>query len=153
MLNSANLQLYLAAFSWLWAATSAQTCKPIPGDSNWPSVAQWTALNATVNGRLIRPTPPGLVCQSELPSYNAAACAQIFQSFGSSDLHANNPVSSDYNDDTCLPSDAAPCSAQGYPAYVVDATTASHVQAGIQFAKTTGVRLIVKGTGHDFPGR
>lgn len=45
------------------------------------------------------------------------------------------------------------CSGRGYPAYVVNATTAAHVQAAVNFAREHNVRLSVKNTGHDVPGR
>lgn len=70
-----------------------------------------------------------------------------------SSWHAQEPFTVDYNDEACLPDSQAPCSAEGYPAYVVNATNVHHVQAAVKFAKTTGVRLIIKGTGHDFLGR
>jgi len=73
--------------------------------------------------------------------------------WANSSFKADNPFLADYNDDTCLPDPRAPCSAAGYPVYVVNATSVADVQAGVRFAKKTGVRLIVKGTGHDFPGR
>lgn len=58
-----------------------------------------------------------------------------------------------YNDETCLPSARSPCSTAGYPAYVIEAKDFADVRAGVVFARGTGVRLIVKGTGHDAPGR
>lgn len=133
---------------------SAQYCKPVPGGAKWPSVADWNALNRTIEGRLIAPTPPGAVCQPTSASYNEDACTRLVAfNWGSSEFHAQNPVSVDYNDDTCLPNAMAPCSGDGYPEYVVNATKRSDVQAAVKFAKRTGVRLIVKGTGHDVPGR
>jgi hypothetical protein len=36
---------------------------------------------------------------------------------------------------TCLPDPDLPCSASGYPSYVVNASTAEHVKAGIDFGK------------------
>lgn len=36
---------------------------------------------------------------------------------------------------------------------MINATTAKHVQLGVNFARTTGIRLIVKNTGHDFSGK
>ncbi len=41
----------------------------------------------------------------------------------------------------------------GYPVYVVNATTVAQVQAAVNFARNTGVRLVVKNTGHDFAGK
>lgn len=37
--------------------------------------------------------------------------------------------------------------------YVINATTPKHVQLGVNFARNTGVRLVVKNTGHDFLGK
>lgn len=64
-----------------------------------------------------------------------------------------SPIGVDYNDETCPPIGNSSCSTKGYPEYVVVAQTAEDVQQGIKFANETGVRLTIKGTGHDFPGR
>lgn len=37
--------------------------------------------------------------------------------------------------------------------YVINATEPKHVQLGVDFARKTGVRLVVKNTGHDFLGK
>ncbi|KAM0323137.1 hypothetical protein ACHAQA_008987 [Verticillium albo-atrum] len=58
-----------------------------------------------------------------------------------------------FSNDTCLPNPAYPCSPDGYPPYVVNATTAEHVKLGVDFARKHNVRLIVKSTGHDYLGR
>jgi hypothetical protein len=58
----------------------------------------------------------------------------------------------DYNDITCLPNVTAPCSDAGYPRYVIEAESAKDVEHGVAFAQKTGVRLVVKGSGHDYPG-
>lgn len=129
------------------------SCKPNPGSSGWPVVSDWQALNQTISGRLIAPVPPGLACQTNSSLYNTAACSNVYQQWGNSSWHAMDPFTADYNDDACLPSDQAPCSAAAYPAYVVNATNAGHVQAAVAFARNTGIRLIVKGTGHDISGR
>jgi hypothetical protein len=150
-------QLALAtALSSNSAAGAAQFCKPIAGGPRWPPVAEWNALNDTVNGRLIKPLAPGAVCQPDSPTFDNVTCASLSTGptlWGLSEYHAQNPVSTNYNDDACLPNALAPCEPDLYPAYVVNATTAAHVQAAVRFAKRTRVRLIVKATGHDWPGR
>lgn len=40
-----------------------------------------------------------------------------------------------YNNDTCLDDPNTPCSARGYPAYVINATTAVDVKRGLDFGK------------------
>ena len=154
MISLPYLLLSLSALSINLVISTTQYCKPVPGGSRWPSPADWGGLNKTVGGRLIAPTPPGAVCQPTSAAFNNQSCAELFNAgWASSEWHAQDPVSVDYNDDTCLPSALAPCSGNGYPAYVVNATGRSDVQAAVRFAHRTGVRLIVKGTGHDFPGR
>jgi hypothetical protein len=135
------------------ADASAQYCKPVPGGSKWPAIQQWNRLNETVGGRLIAPALPGAVCQPTSSVFNNDSCSELITDWSSSEWHCQNPVSVNYNDDTCLPNAMAPCSGKGYPEYVVNATRASDVQAAVRFAKKTGVRLVVKGTGHDYPGR
>jgi hypothetical protein len=135
------------------SATTQPYCKPIPGSSDWPLLSEWQALNSTVLGRLIAPVPPGLVCQKNSSLYNVQACGNVYQQWANSSWHASDPFTGDYNDEACLPSNLAPCSATAYPAYVVNASDASHVQAAVKFAKRTGVRLIMKGTGHDIAAR
>ena len=134
-------------------AATQPYCKPIPGSPDWPSIVQWRDLNTSVSGRLIAPVPPGVVCHTKNPLHNTAACTQLYSQWSNSSFHAGDPFTTDYNDDSCLPSSMAPCSAAPLPAYVVKATNAEDVQAAVRFAHRTGVRLIVKGTGHDYPGR
>ena len=135
------------------AAPTDPYCKPQPGDPHWPSQTAWHALNASVDGRLIDPTPPGAVCHPSWPQYDKGNCAQVAKSWLNSQFHALNLFSADYNDETCLPSADAPCSSAGYPSYVIESVNPKDVQEGVWFAQKTGVRLIVKATGHDFPGR
>ncbi|KIW91596.1 uncharacterized protein Z519_07563 [Cladophialophora bantiana CBS 173.52] len=134
-------------------AGPATYCKPVPSSINWPAQSAWQELNKTVSGKLFADVPPGSVCHPESALFNNATCAFVLSQWTDSNFHANNPISVDYNDDGCLPSPLAPCSAAAYPSYVIHATNASDVQAAVKFASNTGVRLIVKGTGHDLLSR
>ncbi|KAM0283509.1 hypothetical protein ACHAQH_002460 [Verticillium albo-atrum] len=58
-----------------------------------------------------------------------------------------------FSNDTCLPDPSYPCSPEGYPRYVVNATTSKDVKLGVDFARKYNVRLVVKNTGHDYLGR
>jgi hypothetical protein len=58
-----------------------------------------------------------------------------------------------YNDVTCLTNSLYPCNVDSYPRFALPAEKAQDVQQAVSFARETGVRLIVKGTGHDVPGR
>ena len=128
-------------------------CKVTPSSPRWPSKAQWTALNESVSGRLMVPPLPGAVCQPLRPEFDAQACLSVQIAWTNSSFHASQLATVDYNDDSCSPNATTPCSAAGYPAYVIKATNANDVQQGVKFAARTGVRLVVKNTGHDYPGR
>ena len=131
----------------------ASTCKVTPSSRNWPSQADWNALNQSVSGRLITPVPPGAVCHLLRPEFDLQACMTLKQQWSTGSYHALEPISVDYNDDTCPPNVILPCSPDGYPAYIIAAVNANDIQQGVRFAARTGVRLVVKGTGHDVPGR
>jgi FAD/FMN-containing dehydrogenase len=45
------------------------------------------------------------------------------------------------------------CTQGGYPVYVVNATNVADIQAAVNFARNTGIRLVIKNTGHDFAGK
>lgn len=128
----------------------------MPGSPGWPSAATWKAFNASLGGQLIKPVAPGGVCHPQQPNYNAAVCPTVQAGWTTYPFHRADPVSNawnNYNNDTCLPDPALSCSPVGYPAYVVNASTAKHVALGVNFAKKWKIRLIVKGTGHDYMGR
>jgi hypothetical protein len=40
-----------------------------------------------------------------------------------------------YSNDTCLPDPSYPCSPDGYPAYVINATTPELVKLGVDFGE------------------
>ena len=155
MVSFKSLTNFIIAFTFAQSqhADCLSNCKVDPSSADWPSKAEWNVLNQSVSGRLIAPVPIGAVCHPDRPEFNNQSCALLGQQWTNTSFHASNPASVDYNDDTCLPSAMAPCSPDGYPAYVVAATNAEDIQEGVKFAYRTGVRLIVKGTGHDFPGR
>lgn len=120
------------------APDKAKQCRPVPGDPDWPSPDKWAALNRTVSGHLIAPVPPAAPCHADQPNYDPATCANLKQAFTTFDYYNTIPVGSQvpaWDNDTCLPVETAPCSAKGYPSYVINATTAADVKAGVDFGK------------------
>ena len=114
------------------------TCKTHPNSPDWPDRNLWTELNHALGGRLLTPAPPGGVCHSDQSTYNAIECPVIAQEWSSYQFHADNPVSvmwDNWSNWTCLPDARAPCSDEGYPVYVVNATTAEHVKLGVDFGE------------------
>lgn len=59
---------------------------------------------------------------------------------------------------TCDPpamaaSSAKNCTIGGFPPYAINATSAKDVQLGVNFARSNGIRIVIKNTGHDFSGK
>lgn len=136
--------------------SSPPRCRPIPGDASWPPPTAWSALNTSISGHLLSPIPPGAPCHPTHPSYNPAICPSIQAGWLRSPWHTENPVSTinnNWNNDSCLPLPTLPCSGKGYPVFVVDARCVEDVVVGMRFAGRWGVRVVVKGTGHDYLGR
>lgn len=135
----------------------ALKCRAVPHTSSWPSESSWDALNKSISGALIKSVPPGGVCHSDQPNYNSDLCPTVQKLWNSSwAFHSDDPVSiaeNNWANDTCLPYPQYPCSDTGYPVYVVNASKAEHVQAGVNFARKNNVRLVVKASAHDFRGR
>jgi hypothetical protein len=131
-------------------------CKTTPESPDWPTSSTWSAFNQSIGGRLIQPRAPAAACHPDQPEYNVGSCAQIVNSWNSSQWHSDNPVSDDWqnwNNYSCLPDPSLPCSVEGYPTYVVNASTAEHIQMAVTFASDHNLRLNVKSTGHDYLGR
>ena len=131
-------------------------CKATPLSPSWPSKSVWEAFNVSVSGQLLAPLPPAAVCDSSLSVFDEASCERVALQWNISDFHATDPISVDqvnWENDACLPSLGAHCNLQQFPRYVVNATEAIHVKQAIEFAREQNVRLIVKGTGHDYLGR
>lgn len=131
-------------------------CKSKPGTAEWPSPQEWNRLNATVFGRLLQPLPPGAACDYSLDAFNLESCWVATVNYTHSAFHTNDPVSvqqPNWEHDACLPTLFHSCNIRQYPVYVINASEAHHVQAGVQFAMKHNARLNVKGTGHDYLGR
>ncbi|KAK3317040.1 hypothetical protein B0H66DRAFT_535273 [Apodospora peruviana] len=132
-------------------------CKAWPGNADWPSAVEWRRFNASLDGALLQPDPPGEVCYQG-PDYNAAKCAYLVNNASSNHYYIDDPINvlTQWPEgNTCLPglNVVGNCTRGGFPYYVVNATTVKHVQATINFARNNNIRLIIKNTGHDFGGR
>jgi FAD/FMN-containing dehydrogenase len=60
-----------------------------------------------------------------------------------------------YQGETCMPQNGntSTCTLGGFPSYAVKIESVYQIQLAINFARSTGVRLVVKNTGHDFLGK
>ncbi|KAB5545730.1 hypothetical protein GE09DRAFT_217595 [Coniochaeta sp. 2T2.1] len=147
-----------------WNGTT-YACKTYYDDPLWQDATKWKALNASVDGNLIVDIPPGAVCHNvfqgplgNISTYDAAKCAEVTASFTDEQWTVEQPAAAlwtYFSGDTCRPTTdpTEPCTLGNYPVYVVTAKKASHIEAGVLFAKQYGIRLIIRNTGHDFIGR
>ncbi|KAK7965167.1 hypothetical protein PG988_010171 [Apiospora saccharicola] len=135
-----------------------QRCSIFPGDDLWPPETEWTRLNRSLDGVLLRPTPAGAVCYPDHPAYDAAQCQFLLQDARSTRFWLDDPLTelAQWTQGTTCPAIASQtqgemknCTRGGFPEYVVNATTAKHVQIAVNFARNKGIR----NTGHDFGGR
>lgn len=119
-------------------------CKAVPGTPGWPAPDVWDRLNASTGGRLLHVPPPGAVCHPDQPTYNPTQCLAVQGNSTVTGLwsyfsfHDSNPISNamnEFNNDSCLPWAKYTCSGEGYPVYVINATTASHVKLGVDFGE------------------
>ncbi|KAF2200496.1 FAD binding domain-containing protein [Delitschia confertaspora ATCC 74209] len=137
---------------------STSRCKVFPGDAAWPREEVWDILNVLTGKRLLKPKPQARVCYNG-PDYDAAKCAQLTANWTRSYTHFIDPIemmSPFAQGLTCTPPnifDSHNCTQGGFPVYVINATSPKHVQLGVNFARNTGVRLVVRNTGHDFLGK
>ncbi|KAF7197506.1 FAD-linked oxidoreductase ZEB1 [Pseudocercospora fuligena] len=145
---------------WLNDKNNAtQGCKVFPGDTEWPSLSQWQLLDTSTAGGLLHPQPVSSVCYNRTQAQNTTACQSVTDNWNDLRWHTENALellSPFYEGNTCLPPtiyDSGTCRQGGYSSYVVNVSSVRDVQLAINFARNTGVRLVIKNTGHDFNGK
>ncbi|KAK4209630.1 hypothetical protein QBC37DRAFT_430120 [Rhypophila decipiens] len=137
---------------------SQERCKRFPGDSNWPSDNQWQQLNVSLGGVLLKPVPPAAACYPNHPSFNPTTCNFLLTNASRTTFYLDDPltVGTQWTQgNTCLASrnPTGNCTQGGFAAYVVNASSVSHVQLAVNFARSNNIRLVIKSTGHDSFGR
>jgi len=109
----------------------------------WPSPAEWDALRTQVGGRLLAVTSPLQACVSNSASADCATALQNLQ----------NPFFNEDQPGATQTTGWLDAWDAAVSPYAVAAETAQDVAAAVNFARDHGVRLVVKGTGHDYLGR
>lgn len=113
------------------------------GSAGWPSAAAWAELNARVGGRLIEGRSPLAACVA-----NAAdtACAATLEDLQNPFFIEDQPGGHQTTGwlDAWTP-EVSP--------YAVAAESAADIAASVDFARDHAVKLVIKGTGHDYLGR
>ncbi|KAJ5754811.1 hypothetical protein N7533_004354 [Penicillium manginii] len=151
--------------SSVYTSDGKDDCKCGPSDPCWPSVKEWDALNQTVSGRLLKTVPPAAVCYKSREEYNEKKCKEILTEWTTDTFHSGNPFSvhdPTWSWDACPPlypdgtgisgdpdAESKGCSLGTLSPYVINATTAKHVQSALKFAAKNNLRINVKNTGHN----
>jgi hypothetical protein len=140
--------------------SSLARCKVNPGDSAWPKPDEWAQLNRTLGGALLKSVPAASICYSNgTQGHDGAACSTLAANWTNSYTHQDDPIemySPVYQGLTCQPKslyDSGECTLGGYPVYTVNVSTTAQLQIAVNFARNTGVRFVIKNTGHDFSGK
>lgn len=145
-----------------YTLAGTNNCKVFPGDLEWPSDDDWEALDSATDGPLLKPLPQAHICYSNGTgiSVDNATCQAMTSSWTDPFFHTEDPIemlSPLYGGMTCQPpsifTETNTCTQGGYPVYVVNATNVADIQAAVNFARNTGIRLVIKNTGHDFAGK
>lgn len=113
-----------------------------PTDPDWPDATQWQQLDEAVRGNLVAVQPLLAPCATRPDS---AACAAL-----TTNLH--NPF---YVGDQVAGTQVSgwlDAWSPGASAFAIRATSTADVVAGVNFARTHQLRLVVKGAGHSYQG-
>jgi FAD/FMN-containing dehydrogenase len=114
------------------AARTGPRYRVRPGDSRWPSAAEWNRLRERVSGRLIQPLSPlasGRGLEHLRNPYFLGDEPALTQTSGWLDAWTSSPS-----------------------AYAVAAERTADVVAAVNFARAHNLRLVVKGGGHSYQG-
>ena len=153
--------LFVLAFITGVAALQSR-CKTSPSDYDWPSAEDWSNLNATIDGVLIKTKPAASSCYPGNPFNSSLSCAVIEENWSYADFQAILPEGTGapiWANNSCLPPTASgylsnkECKVGGAPAYVVNATSEEQIATAMKWASSRNIRIVVKGTGHDLNGR
>src|ERR1700742_5152695 len=139
-----------------YISPSAPSCKATTRGAEWPSDAEWAQLNRLVGGNLLKPLPAAAPCHVGSPVFNATECEHVKSNWKSFEWHAHHPTSTlwtNVNGYSCELDAKTPCTGNGFPVYVLNATSAQEISVAVKWAKERNIRINVKSTGHDFLGR
>ncbi len=115
----------------------------LPNQSCWPTQAQWDALNKQVNGHLQQGHSPLSPC---MKNSNSMACKAILNQLKNPYFIESQPGATQSNGWVdAWQSTVSP--------YVVAVENVQEIAAAVNFARKHSLKLVVKGTGHDYLGR
>ncbi|MCE0721946.1 FAD-dependent oxidoreductase [Legionella resiliens] len=115
----------------------------LPTQSCWPTKTQWDELNRQVNGRLIRGHSPLYPC---IQNAKSAACQEVLNKL-------KNPYFIEAHPGATQSNGWVDAWQSAVSPYVIAVENAQEIAAAVNFARKHRIKLVVKGTGHDYLGR
>ena len=124
------------------------SCKTYPGTPDWPIDEEWQKLNTSLNGALLKPAPPAVVCYPG-PLNDTKQCQYLLGQASQTRFYIDDPVTvltQWPQGDTCFAAlnPKGNCTQGGFPDYVVNVTTVRQIQIAVNFARNKHIRLIIK---------
>ena len=151
----------IAVLSHSLSSNTSSLCSP--GNSCWPTTAQWTAFNSSVGGNLYSTVPLGSSCFPTSAEYNNVSCANVKMNFMNGSFRESVYGAMQYTQwetcgtASCVPSLQGPetsqCSLGRLSPFYVRAQEPAHISATLQFAQAHQLQISIKNTGHDYLGR
>lgn len=114
-----------------------------PGDPLWPANGEWQELKKKVNGRLSRVDSPLEACKK---GTKTNLCSELFHKMA-------NPYYISHQPGFTQTLGWADAWTSRPSVYAIKAEKTADVVAGVKFAKTHNLRLVVKGGAHSYQGR
>ncbi|KAL3471064.1 hypothetical protein BJX99DRAFT_267057 [Aspergillus californicus] len=152
----------LAILAAVSLGAAASDCKSSPQDPSWPSTEEWSALNKSIHGHLIKTSPAASSCYPGNPFGSTENCTDVTDNWSYAAYHASWPEGVDYsifNNNSCVPPGVdgyvkeRGCSIGAFPQYIVNATSEAQIATALKWGSERNIRIVVKGTGHDMSGR
>lgn len=137
---------------------SLASCRCFPGDSCWPSLEEWDALDAGA-GKLFATIPLASPCHIDSATgYDAEECASLQESWFSPGPHiesSSSIMAPLWTNNSCSPfaEPESPCTLGNYVSFAFNATSAEEYATVLSFSAEHNLRLVVRNTGHDYSGK
>jgi FAD/FMN-containing dehydrogenase len=122
---------------------AAAVCRCTPDKPCWPTQAEWQKLGASLHGRLEQPQSPLAPCRNDAAG---DACAAAIK-------NSKNPFYLQDQPGGTQSGGWLGAWSAASSAYAVAAEDAADIGAAVNFARQHRLRLVIKGTGHDYLGR
>lgn len=97
---------FVSLLSFPGAVHTVSHCKLSPLDAEWPSNEEWAALNASIQGTLIRTAPVASSCYTGNPFVSTESCTSVKKYWSYAAYHSAWPESVDYSiytNNSCVP--------------------------------------------------